>query len=368
MTEDLKTQEVIPPAEKADATLDSILDKVLSDEPAPEATEAPTAHESKARDEKGRFAPKGEKQDLTPETAAPEAPQPVEVTSTEETTPKAEPDAKALEGHFRGWAPEQRAKFDALPKEAQDVVLALKRETDSHYTRKLTDAAEFRKQAEPALKALSENADVFASQGLTAVDAVKNYANIERLLRFGKFDEKLGLIGKICQTYGIPFAPNAALESMDPERAKLYPMLHDRDAELARIRAENDRIQRQLNSTEQERLRSEIGTFQGATNADGTPKHPHFETVKAAMSGLLQAGKANSLEEAYTLAAKPIEDAIAAKTAALRQEAEASRLEAVERAKKAKPVKATPSIPGGRVTAGKGLDDVIGSALDGMGY
>ena len=189
-------------------SLDDILNQAI-DAPAPEAVvEAPvetaaepteTASEKAARerDEKGRFKAKSTEE--IAETVAEEAPS-EPVASTEETPQNAEtekPKPAYTEGHFRGWSPEQRAKFEALPPEAQDVVLALKRDTDAHYTRKLEEAAQTKKQLEPVSQVLNQTADIFAASGMDPVQAIQGYANIERVLTYGKLDEKLHLLGQI---------------------------------------------------------------------------------------------------------------------------------------------------------------------------
>lgn len=358
-------------------SLDDILNQAI-DAPAPEAAvEAPVettaepvetaeAKASRERDEKGRFKAK------TDEIAEPVADQaPAEpVASTEETPQNPEPEKPKpayTEGHFRGWSPEQRAKFDALPPEAQETVLALKRDTDAHYTRKLEEAAQTKKQLEPVSQLLNQTADVFAAQGMDPVQAIQGYANIERVLTFGKFNEKVELIGQICRQYGIPFAPQQHLEALDPMETQNYAALHDRDAELARVRAENQRIQRDLQTYQQQQLAQQVEAFSRATLPDGSPAHPLFETVKGHMGALLASQKATTLEDAYRLASEPIQRAIEEREAKARADAERQRQEAVDRAKKASPVKASSASPSGKTAAPKGLDAVLQSALDQMG-
>lgn len=352
-------------------TLDDVLNQAL-DGPAQEAVETPVETpvepaETKAdrdRDEKGRFKAKSDEIAEPVADAAPAEP----VASAEPTeNPEPEKPKAYTEGHFRGWSPDQRAKFDALPPEAQDVVLALKRDTDAHYTRKLEDAAQTRKQLEPVSNLLNEHADIFAAQGMSPTEAIQGYANIERVLTFGKFAEKVDLIGQICKRYGIPFAPQQQLEALDPYEAQNFAALHDRDAELARVRADNARIQRDLQTYQQQQLTQQVEAFSRATNPDGSMAHPLFETVKGHMGALLATRKANTLDEAYALATEPITRALEEREAKARADAERQRQEAVDRAKKAAPVKASSAQPSGRTSAPKGLDAVLASALDQMG-
>lgn len=354
-------------------TLDDVLNQAL-DAPAPvdtpvetqpEPVETTEAKAERDRDEKGRFKAKS---DGIAEPVAAEAPaEPVE--SAEPTT-NAEPEKPKpayTEGHFRGWSPEQRAKFDTLPPEAQDVVLALKRDTDANYTRKLEEASHTRKQLEPVSTLLNETADIFAAQGMSPVQAIQGYANIERVLTYGRFDEKVDLIGQICRRYGIPFAPQQHLEQMDPTQVQQFAALHDRDAEKLQLRAELDRTKRNLESFQHQQLTQQVETFSRATNPDGTPKHPLFETVKGHMGALLASSKATTLDEAYALAVEPITKALEEREAKARADADRQRQEAVDRAKKASPVKASAASPSGRTTAPKGIDAILNSALDQMG-
>ena len=331
-----------------------------------EPVEAPAVRDD-GRDEKGRFAPK--KTDEIAEPVAAEAPAaPVESTEPTPVETQPEPKIEVSEGHFRGWTPEQKAKFQALPPEAQDVVLALKRDTDSHYTRKLEDAANFRKTVEPALSTLAQHADLFASQGMTPLQAFEGYANIERTLAYGTFKDKIDLIGQICQRYGVPFAPDAGLANLDPYQAEAYPALHDRDAEIARERAEKQQLKSQLDRIQYQQYGQAIQSFATATNPDGTPRHPHFEAVKTQMGTLLQRGQAQTLEDAYALASKPIQDAIEKAKAAERAAFEARNKEAVEKAKRAAPVRASASAPNGKPVGKVSLDEMLDQALSQAGF
>jgi hypothetical protein len=202
-------------------SLDDILNQAI-DAPTPEsAVEVPVetsaepaetaeAKAERERDERGRF--KAKTTDEIAETAAPEAPsEPVASTEAAPQNPEPEKAKPAYtEGHFRGWSQEQRAKFEALPPEAQETVLALKRDTDAHYTRKLEEAAQTKKQLEPVSQLLNQTSDIFAASGMDPVQAIQGYANIERVLTFGTLQEKLDLLGADRQAVRHPVCAAAA--------------------------------------------------------------------------------------------------------------------------------------------------------------
>ena len=175
------------------------------------------------------------------------------------------------------------------------------------------------------------------------------------------------MLSAIAKQYGIPFAPQQQIEQLDPYEFQKFQMLHDRDAEIQKVKAENARIARENNDFKQQQLAQQVETFSRATLPDGSAKYPLFETVKPSMGALLVSGRATTLEQAYELASQPIQQAIEAREAKARADAERSRLESVERAKRAAPVRASAAQPSGRTSAPKGIDAVLNSALDAMG-
>lgn len=342
----------------ADAPSDTVTTVEATETPAPVTEDAPeTTAETRARDERGRFAPKTES---TPQTAPDATPDAAAVASTETPAdPKPEEAPAWTDGHFRGWSHERRQAFEKLPREAQTVAMDIAKDLQADFTRKTTEAAEWRKRVEPVLSVLASEADLFEPQGMNPVEAFQAYANIERTLTYGNFAQKLELVSKICDRYGIPF--NAG--EPDPYQASL----HDHNAAVAAERARNATLERQLNTYQQQQINQTVEAFASAKNADGTPAHPHFEAVKPAMSALLTGGKARNLEEAYAMAAKPIEDLIATRAAQARQQVEASQREAVEKAKRAAPVRSSNNaMPSGKAKA-SGVDAIIASALDSAG-
>ncbi len=377
VTETPETEEAVSSPEIEVKGLDAILSRAIEGAETKEAEPEPSKAE-RTRDEKGRFAPKTVA--ATPETAETAAPE-LQPTEAPDGTPDAgaveeskaltppEPQPEYSEGHFRGWSPELRAKFDGLPAEAKAVALEVSKNYQAQLTRASTEAAELRKVAEPVLSALQSEADIWAPQGLSPVEAVKAYANIERQLQYGNYADKVKLISQICDTYGVPFQPMQPENPYDPNAvgSQAYAAVHDQRALAAQEAAKRQQLEQRLERYERQQLETTIAQFQTATLPDGSPKHPHFEAVKPAMSALLQSGRAQTLEQAYELAAKPIEDLIAAKSLQARQSAEAQQRKSIEKAKKAAPVRVSPSTPNGKTKA-KGLDAILSETLSEYGF
>lgn len=363
-----KTPEIEKTHAEADKSLDDAIWSALDGPDAGADANETVATEdgARARDDKGRFAKKEQEpqaEDAAPKEVTVSAEAPVVEPRTDQPE-HAEPARTWAEGQFRGWSKEQRERFDALPPDQQEVVMAYKAETDAAFTRRDQEAASFRKDAEPLIEVVKESADLWAAQNITPAEALKGYANIERVLTYGNYDQKLKLISDICASYNIPFNSEMATLDIDVDQ---YRARHDQNSEMARIQAENARLQRQFDAYRAEQLQAQIASFSTATLPDGSPKHPHFETVKAAMGGLLSSGQAQTLDEAYEMAVKPITDAIAAQTAKVQSDTQQRQRETLEKAKKAAPVKSSPAMPSGQAKPGD-LDDVISQAMANAGW
>ena len=323
------------------------------------------------RDEKGRFKAKADddaEQD-EPEEAAPEGEEPedTELEASDEATNE-EPERPAWDdGHFRGWEPEHRERFNALPPEQQQVVMEFKAASDAALTRTAQEFSEYRNRADTLVQAADEVREVFAASNLSPDQALKGYAGIERTLAYGTLDQKMQLIGQIAQQYGIPLDISQALP-WDADIDQLREV-HDRDSQLAREQAEIAQLKAQLQEVHQQQLQTQIQSFASASNPDGSPKYPHFDVVRGAMGQLMQNGAAQTLEDAYEKAAKPIEDRIAAELAARSASTVARQREAVEKAKRAAPLKKSPqpALNGHRAEP-TNIDDAINAALDANGY
>ena len=82
------------------------------------------------------------------------------------------------------------------------------------------------------------------------------------------------------------------------------------------------------------------------------------------MASYLQAGQADTLEQAYDLAVAPFKELMEQEMATRQKAAEDERKAALEKAKKAAPVRSsTGSIPASRADP-KSLDDHLNAAMD----
>jgi hypothetical protein len=290
-----------------------------------EQVETETQTQERLRDEQGRFARKEEEAAAHPVEATVEAP---------EVQARKAP---------QSWKEEYKAQFSALPEAIQEEIL--RRETD--YSKGIQRYAETAKYGE-AFKPVVDRWQPYLSQLQVAPDqAFDVLIQAEYKLRNGSPTEKLQALQKLASDYGIP------LEGAQNQEQRLDPNLQHA---LSRVQQLEETIRKQQYTQQQ----SEQAEYQKLIdNFSRDPKHPHFDSVRDDMSKLLQAGYAETLEEAYEKAVWARPDI----RSTLLQDEQAKRIkEEAEKAKQAKQrassIKASPS---GAETRGGGqsLEQIV---------
>lgn len=342
--------------EAATDKLGSIIDKAIEATEKPEASvdETESQRIERERDEKGRFASKKDSAETAPKgTAAPataevkpEATQPVEIQPIE-------PPARLTEA--------QKAEFSKLAPEAQKIFADRYKEMEADYTRKTQETAEFRKTAEPLLNAALPFKDYFSQLGVTPDQAFSILVAKEKELRTGTAQQRYTAFAQLASDYGVDLA--ALSRGEVPQTDPQYLQLSQTIAQLSQGLNE---IKSQAQQENEHRLKLEIDAFSKRTDDTGKPLFPHFERVRGVMSQYLQRGEAQTLEEAYSKAVEPINEAIAAELKTRTENVSKAQAEAVEKAKRAAPVKSSPSQPKGNVKGGS-LDSIISQAMTNAG-
>ncbi len=356
------------PSEQEPQGLDAIINSAIEThyvEPgdAPKKEEAAPAEtpESRARDEKGRFAPK-DKVEAKPSEGAAEAPaQPAEVT---------QPDpAPAPVEAPRNFTADIKAKFAALPPEAQAIVNEVEKAREAEYTRRSQEIAEYRRTADPLVEAVRPFAD-YLSQiapqvGQTPVGMISSILAAEYQLRTAPLPQRYQAFVQLAQQYGIDpaaFAGGQVPAQPQPTQNYADPRLHQQLAELQQWRVEQQREKELQHSVQQ------IDAFSAEKDEAGQAKHPYFDRVRHVMASIIQSGQADNLNDAYRLATQPIQDVIDKEIKARQEAVEKERQAALEKAKKATPVRTSSgALPKG-ATQAKGIDAHIAAAMEKAGF
>lgn len=301
-----------PEAPSMDDTIRATLAEIESrgEEPAETVEQA----EQRARDEKGRFAPK---------EAAPEEPaSPVEAVAQEPAAPVEVPASVPPELQRLGLKKEEA---DAIAKNPVAMNAIIRRSEEMHkgleqYREKAQIGAAFEQAISPYMATIQ-------GLGVRPEVAVQKLMAADHSLRYGTPQQKQAMLAQISRDYGIEPMTQEQLASQpqaDPEVAALRQQLQQTQAW---IEQQNQAKEWQ----ERNELNSSIEKF--ASN----PSNAYFNDVRNEMAGLLQAGLAASLEDAYEKAiyANP---AIRAKVIAEQQAKadEARKQEANQRAQAAK--------------------------------
>jgi hypothetical protein len=331
--------------------LDAILDHALKDyddgsaPPPAAAPEAPTEapKDTRARDEHGRFISA-----------------PAEATTVENAP--VEP-AKPLDApaHFNA---DQKAYFAALAPEAQKQWVEIEKAREAEVTRRSQEHAEYKRAADPWVEAVSPYqkylAHIAPGLGETPQTLVRKIIATEYQLRNAPPAQRYQAFAQLAQAYGVDLAALTSGQvpvQHQPQQAPYDPRLNQIVAEVRSLKQER----------EQSAALQQIADFANTKDETGQPKYPHFERVKGVMGSLIDAKQAKTLDEAYTMAVKPFQDMIDSELAKRTQALDAERQAALDKAKKAAPVKtSTGALPNGKVEA-KGLDAHITRAMEKMG-
>lgn len=251
--------------------------------------------EQRARDEKGRFAPKQEAQDepkpkretitlkKPAEGVQPEEPGSGEVQATATKAPD-------------GLKAEEKAKFAELDPFWQQVIT--RRETEAH--RALTRQDEERQFGRQALELTRPYMETIQREGGKPLDAYRLYLETAQIMRTGTPEQKGMAIASVCRQFGVPpqhlfnALTGGNIPSVQPGQQVPF------DPRFESLAQRQERIEQALIQQEQMRQQQETEFLQGHIEEfSASPGHEHFETVKDRMGTLLVSGLAKDMQDAY---------------------------------------------------------------------
>lgn len=241
--------------------------------------ETPEQESERLRDEKGRFAKKDAEPEQKPDE--PEQQPAVEAQPDPVSAPTVPPELQRL-----GLKKEEAEAFAAAPEVLKQAFL--RRSDEMH-----KGIEQFRNKAmigDAMERAIAPFMQDIQAVGATPDVAIRSLLASERALRHGTPEQKVQMLTKIARDYGIDMGQAQEYQANQP---MADPQVSQLQSELQQMKSW---IQQQNQSREwQERqtLNSEIAQFAQ------DPANTHFEAVRNDMAGLLQAGIASSLKDAY---------------------------------------------------------------------
>ena len=292
------------------------------------------------RDDNGRFTAKAEKAEKVEET-------PQEPTETVETI--AEPQEVTIPPELQRLGVRKEAAA-AIAKDPVVMQEFLRRSEEMHrglegYREKAQIGDTFQRAIAPYMQSIKE-------WGMEPAGAVQALFQADSMLRSGSPEQKVQMLHKLARDYGIDMqqAAQTPQQNFDPQVFGLQQKLTQME----------QWIQQQTIAREQQEadaLNSEITRFASQ------PENVHYEEVRNDMAGLLQAGMASGLQDAYEKACYANPNVRAKVLAQQQAKAESERkAQAIQRANAAKHASAVNVSRKGTLPSAKAvgsMDDTI---------
>ena len=212
----------------------------------------------------------------------------------------------------------------------QHLFMKRYKDLEGDYTKKTQSLAKYRKRQEAFDEIMKPHMDDFSRAGMDEVGAVRQLLAAHDYLR----KDPKQAIQWLAKNYGVDIS-EVGLDTAEDDYAD--PQVKALQQQVAQLQGFlNQQQQTQMQSVQQD-TQSMIDKFASAKDANGNPKHPHFEEVRDRMGVLIQGNQAQDLESAYEMAiyADPkLRQSLMDNYAATKTQKEV-KTEAVKKAKKA---------------------------------
>lgn len=247
---------------------------------------------TRLRDEKGRFAKKEVVDEVVTDGLIADG-KPAEPTPSEAVDPEPVEPVEVIKPP-QSWTAEAKEKFATLDPLLQKELI--KREND--YSKGIQSKAEAAKWAEET-KPIFEQWQPYLNQlGTTPQQAFQALIQAEYNLRNGSPQQKQQALNQLARDYGISLPQSGETQVQpDPTIEPIYNELNSVKQQLAQFQYQQKQEQQRIQQEQEAQMQSMITEF------SSNPEYPHFEALRENMAQLLQAGVAESLEDAYSKAA-----------------------------------------------------------------
>lgn len=266
------------PDEVAEVSMDDTIRNTLAEIEArgsEEETEEQKA--DRLRDERGRFA----KPEATPEQPPDETPPVEEAQPAPESPPAVPPELQRL-----GLRKDEAEAFAQAPEAVKNAFI--RRSEEMH-----KGLEQFRTKAQfgdVMERVVTPYLPTIQALGVTPDVAVNELLKADQALRFGSAQQKFAMISKIAQDYGVDLGQATEFQASQPQIDPQVQMLQ------RQLQQQQQWIQQQTQAREWQE-RQELNSHLERFKSD--PSHAYFEDVRNDMAGLLQAGLATDLNDAY---------------------------------------------------------------------
>lgn len=237
------------------------------------------------------------------------------------------------------WKGDAKKLWAELPLAARQEVIRRERDT----TKVMQDAAQARNQIEPIKEALAPHMDrIQQMYHGNAIQAITNLMGVERTLVSGTSQDKVQLVARMIDRFGIDIQmldaalSNQPLPAAQPNNlSQIEQLVNQRLAPVMDfLGQQQQREQAQVRQIEQQAVHT-------VETMAMDPQYPYFEDVRQDMADIIEMGArrgvAISMEDAYTRAVRMNDDTFQATSAReSTQQATQQALQAHQAAQKAK--------------------------------
>jgi hypothetical protein len=268
------------------------------------------------RDEKGRFAQKTAAQDQPTEESAP--PLAESIPTDPVSAPVVPPELQRL-----GLRKEEADEIAKNPVAMQAII---RRSEEMHKgLEQYRTKAQFGDQMAQAVQPFAQT---IQSLGVHPAQAVQKLFSADHTLRYGTPEQKQAAFVNLAQSYGIDLG---GVQQYQANQPYVDPRVSALEQQIQQQNAWIQQKEQQREWQERQTLNSDIEAFKS------NPANKHFEAVRNDMAGLIQAGLATTLQDAYERAIYANPQVRATVLAEQQAKAEADRKAAqVQRAQEAK--------------------------------
>ena len=310
--------------EMLEAALEDVLEPQDEGKPVEEKhEEEEVPQDEPARNEKGQFVAKDEA------VAEEEVVEAVAEDKTEPEQPEEQPEVSDIPKPTT-WKKDllplwdKIAKGETLTKEESKKHLEYLNQRENEFKK---GVSVYKAEAERA-KALEEAINPFVpelqSQGIHPAAWINNLGRAHMILTKAPYDQKVQMFHRLAQDYGVNLNQiNEPQQPVDAYTQQLMQQLYQVNQEVSTIKGRFEQEEQARLNNEIERVRSDRERF------------PHFDMVREEMAQLLELGKAQDLETAYTKAVRMNDEAFRLEQEKLLNNAtkQASKAQQVARAK-----------------------------------
>jgi len=298
-----------------------------------EAFETASEDDTQPRDDAGRFAsasedaPVEEAPDVDVEDTGDEPESSDDDNIVDDANDDPDPDEDAASATVDApdsWTAEARERFSKLDPETQAYIVQREQEQSEGVAKLKTQFEEKATAADQWAELVMPYEGQMRAEGATPHQAVQNLLNVAQVLRTGTAEQKAAILHQTAQQFGVPLNTEPGSEPADPNYAALQ-------SEVGQLKSYIQQLEAGRQAEAQQTITGTIESFATARDEKGDARYPHFETVRTHMGALMDAGSAETMEDAYEQAVWANPDTRKMEQDRLNKEAEQKRMKEAEK-------------------------------------